>query len=255
VGPTFSMLAASLLVAQTADPSKPCNCQKGAAPVAATSSAQSPGPFRGLFRSSSEPAPVVEERPTMMSRIQGLFGKKSETAEPAPIVMPQQQYVEQAKPSPFRLMQRLPAGQPNTDNAGAPLVPLPPAPVKTVQPVTYQGVPANQIAPAANTVLQASTQAKVLPARPNRITPGLSVGHENDYSWITGQLRVENGLYVIYYAAPEVVDAHNGNVVLTSDRDLRGFHDGDYVSIRGSLAGSANGRSLYRVTAIDRVPR
>jgi len=36
-----------------------------------------------------------------------------------------------------------------------------------------------------------------------------NVGHESDYSWITGQIRIENGQHVIHYAAPEVVDAHN----------------------------------------------
>ena len=58
------------------------------------------------------------------------------------------------------------------------------------------------------------------------------------------------------FIAPNVDDdAHNGSLVLTSERDLRGFHDGDFVSVRGSLAGRANGRSLYRVTNIDRLPR
>jgi len=40
---------------------------------------------------------------------------------------------------------------------------------------------------------------------------------------------------------------------LTSERDLRGFQDGDFVSVRGSVARGGNGRSLYRLTNIDRL--
>ena len=81
----------------------------------------------------------------------------------------------------------------------------------------------------------------VAPSRPNRISPELvgKVGHETDYSWITGQLRIENGRYVIHYAAPEVIDAHNGSLVLSSDRDLRGFQDGDFVSVRIHFGGQS----------------
>jgi hypothetical protein len=265
VSPTITILAAGLLTAQTPHPAlnfgKPCDCQKGGAnghiqPVAATSS--SPGLFRGLFRTSSDPVPVVTERSTILSRIQGFFGKKSEveTVEPAPIVM--QQQVDPSQPGPFRLMQRLPAGpQPSGNNLGVPITPapLPAAPAKVLLPISYQGVPPSE----ASDVLNAgATQSSVVPSTgPSRISQDLigKVGHETDYSWITGQLRVENGSYVIHYAAPDVVDAHHGSVVLTSEREIRGFQDGDFVSIRGSLAGRANGRTLYRVTHMDRLPR
>ena len=112
--------------------------------------------------------------------------------------------------------------------------------------------------PRLDTAADHVTQANVVaPSRPNRISPELvtKVGHETDYSWITGQLRIENGRYVIHYAAPEVIDTHNGSLVLSSERDLRGFQDGDFVSVRGSVAGSVGGRSSYRVTNIDRLPR
>src|SRR5436190_19517165 len=96
------MMAAGLLVAQTANPfalnsGKPCACQQNAPvghiqPVAAAPS--SPGLFRGLFKGSSEAPAPVEERPTFMTRVQGLFGikKDAETFEPGP-AMPYQQGV------------------------------------------------------------------------------------------------------------------------------------------------------------------
>lgn len=267
MGPTFSMMAAGLLVAQTSNPfalnnGKPCACQQNAPagyiqPVANSS----PGILKGLFQSNATPAPTpVEERPTLFARVQGFFGKKtqSDTFEPA-TAMPVQQ-VNQPMPAQYRTIQRLPTGQPQPNGAeiGAPLVPLSAAPARALQPVTYQAVPSNQIPAAAVTLNPAASDnvppASVnMPSRPNRISPELvsKVGHESDYSWITGQIRIENGRHVIHYAPPEVIDAHNGSLTLSSDRDLRGFQDGDFVSIRGSIAG----RSLYRVTSIDRLPR
>jgi hypothetical protein len=221
--------------------------------------------------------------------VQGLFGvkKDAETFEPGTATPYQQavsyqqgvpiQNAAQGAPAPNRMIQRLPAGQPQPtfsqpyptmnqpqptfNNSGAALVPLSAAPARAVQPVTYQGVPSTQIPPAAVAVNPAVSgsvvQNGVAPSRPNRISPELAgkVGHESDYSWITGQLRIENGRYVIHYASPEVVDTHDGSLVLSTDRDLRGFQDGDFVSVRGSVAGATGGRSQYRLTSIDRLPR
>lgn len=265
MSPTITMLAAGLLVAQTAGPSvtntgKTCNCQKGATtgviqPVSATT--PSSGFGLGLFRGSSESVAVADERPSFFAKIQSFFGKKtsSETIEPSTIVA--QPTPEQLRPGQYRQMQRLPSGQPSGINVITPATPVtaPVAPAKALQPVTYQGVPPSQLAPAANNSIVSTT---VIPSsRPNRISADLvgKVGRETDYSWITGQLRIEDGQYAIHYATPEVVDTHNGSLALTSDRDLRGFQDGDFVSVRGQISGNANGRATYRVTNIDRMPR
>lgn len=289
MGPTFTLLTAGLMAAQTAvqppmsispttaNPSAaaPCNCQKGAAPaghIDPVAETESPGLFRGLFRARTEPAaPVMSEDRPILSRIQGFFGGgKSEspeivnTSEPA--------MARPAMPAgPGARLLKMPVGQ-----AVPPVVqpvraePLsiptavPPAPIR-VQPVTYKAVPVGQAEPAPMQSVQpvATIGAPIAPAstvlppsRPNRISPELvnKVGHESDYSWITGQLRVENGVYVLHYATPETVDTYNGSLALTSDRDLRSFHDGDFVSVRGSVSGSG-ARAMYRVTGIDRLPR
>lgn len=267
MGPTFTLLAAGLLAAQTAEPptstpAKTCNCQKNATsghiqPVAAP---ESTGSGFGLFRAKNEPQ-YVEERPSLWSKITGAF-KKSDASEPA--VYRSEPPIESNKTGPFRLMNRLPAGQPTPEPSLSIPNPVPAAPVK-VTPITYQAVPpgqpaptptpttGSQITPTSGTAIKST---ELPPSRPNRVSPELvnKIGHEADYSWITGQLRIENGLYVIHYATPETVDRFNGSLVLSSDQDLRAFHDGDYVSVRGSVA-TGNGRTLYRVNQINRLPR
>ena len=264
MSPTFAILAASLFVAQTVDPAatstgKTCPCQKNATPsviqpVAATTTSSGFG--LGLFRGNSEPAAPAQPRPTFLAKVQGFFGKKTptETAEPS-IVRPEPT-VEQTRPGQFRQMQPLPVGQPGATTPSAPNS-IPAAPVKVVQPVSYQGVPTNQMVPTSDGAPIVNSKTIVPGTRPNRISQDLigKVGHEADYSWITGQLRIENGVPVIHYATPEVVDQHNGSLALTSDRDLRGFQDGDFVSVRGQVSGSANGRATYRVSNIDRMSR
>lgn len=260
MGPTFTLLAAGLLATQTANPAAPtCNCQKhqaaasGQAAVQTAAAEPSPGLFRGIFRSKSEPAPVAEERP-ILSRLQNLFGGKKDADSHEEANTNEPPVVQAPRPLPSRPVQRMPVGQPT---ATQPTQPISAAPVN-VQPVTFQGVPVGQPTAAPEASISASAPGVTVapPTRPNRISADLvsKVGHETDYSWITGQLHIENGMYVIHYATPETVDAHQGSLVLLSDRDLRGFQDGDFVSVRGQVTG-ANGRAVYRLTNIDRLPR
>ncbi len=263
MSPTFTILAAGLLVAQTADQSlyggKTCPCQnKGAStgviqPVAATQPSGFPSlPSLNVFRGSSEPAATAAPRPTLLAKMQGMFGKKSAVESIEPSAIPTTPTVPSATPGQYRQMQRLPEGQPNGTTPVAPNA-MPAAPVKSVQPISYQGVPVNQ---TAVTTDGAGSKSVVPGTRPNRISADLvdKVGRDPNFGWITGQLRIENGVHVIHYATPEVVDQHNGSLMLTSDRDLRGFQDGDFVSVHGQVAGGA-GRTTYRVTNIDRLPR
>ncbi|MEI7683400.1 MAG: hypothetical protein WCL32_00125 [Planctomycetota bacterium] len=273
---TFTLLTAGLLVTQSAAPAPTCNCQKNQAtvisqsaqPIQLAANEPSPGLFRGLFRSKTEDAPApapapAEDRP-ILSRLQGLFGGKKDesvtttTGEP-PIA-------QSTTATPVRPMQRMPAGQPTRTNSLAIPEPLPPAPIK-VQPVTYKAVPISEAgsptaaqvsSPAAPVAVPASAGQTVVapPSRPNRISSDLvgKVGHESDYSWITGQIHIENGVHVLHYATPETVDAYNGSLVLVSSLDLRSFQDGDFVSVRGQVSGSGN-RVSYRLSSIDRLPR
>jgi len=74
-------------------------------------------------------------------------------------------------------------------------------------------------------------------------------GHDTDYTWITGQIRKENGSWVIHYSNPEVVDRYNGRLTLTAPAErMSSFRDGDLVSVQGQVAGSA-----YHATAVNLV--
>jgi hypothetical protein len=287
VGHTFSLLTATLLVAQS--PSTPvatttvaspsCACQKNVTagsyvqPVPtqivqtggdtpSTPSTRSGIFFRGSSDQTAQAPTVTEERPSFFSRVRNFFGgrKKDESIEmQAPPVVTSEPPVEQKQG--MRLFQRLPK-----DNTPAPVVdqsapaPLPPAAVKIVTPTDYKSTTS---APAAATQIPAAAPlspvknavvatAPVNANRPNKLSPDLisKVGHADDYSWITGQIRIENGVHVLYYATPEVIDRFNGSVVLHSSTDLRSIPEGAHVCARGSVSQSG-GVNIYRVQAID----
>jgi hypothetical protein len=90
-----------------------------------------------------------------------------------------------------------------------------------------------------------------------------SVGHENDYSWITGQLyyvHAEGGMWVVRYANVEEVDRYGGSVVLTPTVEMRNFREGDLVNVSGEIMNNGLpvrglGSALYRVNSIQMVDR
>jgi hypothetical protein len=65
------------------------------------------------------------------------------------------------------------------------------------------------------------------------------IGHEADYSWITGQLyHLEGGsggLWVVRYATAEERDKHGGSVLLAPAIKMGNFRDGDLVSVKGQI--------------------
>jgi len=88
-------------------------------------------------------------------------------------------------------------------------------------------------------------------AAPKTLSPGMAEksGHDAEYTWITGQIRKENGSWVIHYSNPEVVDRYNGRLTLTAPAErLNSFRDGDLVSVQGQVVGSA-----YHATAVSLV--
>jgi hypothetical protein len=65
-------------------------------------------------------------------------------------------------------------------------------------------------------------------------------GHDANFSWITGQLRNENGKWIVYYSTPEVVDRFSGHLTLNvASNQISNFRDGDLVSLEGHLAKGA----------------
>ncbi len=112
------------------------------------------------------------------------------------------------------------------------------------QPVTIQSAPSKPL-PA-----QVSQASGVI--RPELVN---KIGHEQDYNWITGQLHIENGSPLLYYATPQTVDRFGGRVVLSSNLDLSNFRSGDLVSVHGNIVESESPITLYHATEIDLLER
>src|SRR5262249_18838611 len=123
-------------------------------------------------------------------------------------------------------------------------------PVATVQTGASEGV---------TEVRTAYRPEAQLPAEKNQD----KVGHEQDYSWITGQLtyvRADGGRWVLRYGHPEENDKYGGAVTLAPTVEMRNYRDGDLVCVFGQVIDE--GRSsrslsspLYRVNSISMVER
>ena len=114
--------------------------------------------------------------------------------------------------------------------------------------------------PKTSEVVQTSLQQPAKAAK----TPIFSqfankIGRDEKFEWITGQLEIENGVPVIYYATPETVDSHNGRIVLQPQQvSLKDLHQGDLVCVRGQIGQQATARGLtpvYRLTEANLIER
>ncbi len=89
------------------------------------------------------------------------------------------------------------------------------------------------------------------------------VGHETDYSWITGHLfyvHTNGGRWVLRYNHPGEVDKFGGSVVLAPGVEMRNFREGDLVCVFGEVLSEGRysqslGGALYRVNSITMVER
>lgn len=257
MGPTFSgLVAASLLLGQTGDMrvigpvptsggaySGPGGVQQQL--VVTTPDAGAPAPRRGLFG-------WREDRP-ILSRMQSWFGRR-DSATPVGADLPASGTVIVA-PGPATPTGTVtdapvtPSGDyhrrmPSTGRFGTPAgavvgeeVIATPA---EVNPVTYEKAPGQAKSPLLPGVVQ-------------------KVGRDEKFAWITGQLEIENGVYVLYYATPETVDPHNGRLPLQTQADMRQFRRGDLVSAAGSVQTRSglfgNGGAIYRAETVNLVER
>jgi hypothetical protein len=89
------------------------------------------------------------------------------------------------------------------------------------------------------------------------------VGHEDDYSWITGHLfyvHSEGGHWVLRYTLPDQVDRYGGSVILAPGVEMRNYREGDLVCVYGKVLDEGRpfvglGGALYRVDTITMVER
>jgi hypothetical protein len=230
----------------------------------------------------------VDNRP-VLSRIKSWFGRgetsgnsRSEAVQPSigqPITPPATTNELQYRRLPTTNEPPLnsPAGSPASSKGGAaPTVQPKPAAPATQKPGQINAPPAAPLTievepiefrPAGSAKIGTPTVTSTMSPpvltvarpsnRPNHISPRFTdkVGQPGDYSWITGQLEVRNGAYIIHYATPETVDQHNGSLQLAVDaKALGNVRNGDLVSVHGNVV-QQSGRTLYRVQGIDLIER
>lgn len=76
------------------------------------------------------------------------------------------------------------------------------------------------------------------------------VGHEADFSWITGQLRRDNGRWTIHFATPETVDRYNGRLPIAPGPDMSRFEEGDLVTAHGQISPRGS-LPMYQASSVD----
>jgi hypothetical protein len=153
-----------------------------------------------------------------------------------------------------------PAGAPQASPYHATMVPQSGAAVPVLvtpgaapTPVTVYSSPAASAAPYA--------YAK--PAASPPLSARDQVGHEHDYSWITGCLyfvHTDGGRWVLRYAELDQVDRYGGSVVLAPGTDMANYREGDLVRVHGAVLGEGRasrslGGALYRADVIEMVDR
>jgi hypothetical protein len=82
------------------------------------------------------------------------------------------------------------------------------------------------------------------------------VGHEKDYSWISGRVARQGGQWVIRYAAPNEIDRYGGSLVLSADASK--LHEGDLVTVVGQVAGGrgiAGTGTVYQAREVNVIER
>jgi hypothetical protein len=76
------------------------------------------------------------------------------------------------------------------------------------------------------------------------------VGHETDYSWITGQVRQQNGRWIIHYATSDTVDRYSGHLPIDAPAEqTKNLRDGDLVCVHGQVSTGAN--AVYQATTVN----
>jgi hypothetical protein len=76
------------------------------------------------------------------------------------------------------------------------------------------------------------------------------VGHEKDYSWITGRVARQGSQWVIRYAAPNEIDRYAGSLVLNAD--VSKLHEGDLVCVVGQVVGGQGSRgAVYQAREVN----
>jgi hypothetical protein len=247
--PTFSLVAATLLLGQTAE-SQP---QGVTAPPGAKIYVYSGGvlvPYTEAQKPALGARGPSDNRP-VLSKIQGWFGKRNDGTSQATTLPPGA--ISGTEPTRIIIAPMMPPAQ-------TPAPAATPAELPKKMPATSQGEPAKaQVIvlqkgespnPApANKVVQGGKKSPILSANAERI------GRDDKFEWVTGQLEIENGQHVLYYATPETQDPYRGRMVLSPQKvNLQGFRGGDLISVHGELH-VYRGTPTYNLVSADLIER
>jgi hypothetical protein len=248
------VLAAALLLGQTSEPPSvpPSGGEKSVSP----SSVPPPPSLPANPAPATQPpqrGPIIsfftrEDRP-VLSKITSWFRREPSETPPQPMK---------------GLLQRDPAAPATT-----PATPTPPPandfPRRLPNPSSKATTPTVTVAKqtdAPKEVVQTSVQqtstAKAVKS-PIRAQFANKMGRDEKFEWITGQLEMESGVYVLYYATPETVDQYHGRMVLHPQQvDMKELRRGDLVSVRGQLVQRSVTQGMgpvYRLTSANLIER
>jgi hypothetical protein len=270
---TLPLLAATVLLGQTSD----------APPVTASPNAKvnvySNGnlvPYTDAQRFQvvgSGQLPPTESHHPILSKIRGLFGKRSSDNSTPPPPYENGTTTNKTYVAPTVPITNTPAATappPSTTTPpitttpapSAPSTPSAPAPSSSEFPrkmPTTQGATSSgdarvlsgpeAVQPATLKSLPTPVYSPILPVNAQRI------GRDEKFAWVTGQLEIEKGQYVLYYATPETVDQYNGRVVLSTQKvDMHSLRNGDLVSVHGQLT-AGHGTPVYHISSADLIER
>jgi hypothetical protein len=247
---TFPLIAAGLLLGQAPAPetSAPKTyIYSGGVLVPMTDAQKAAVPWAN--------PPETNKRP-ILTKIQGWFGKR-DSAPPAGAIY---------SPEPTTRIITTPSVMPPAQTSPPPLSPssaVSPNDVpKKMPPITNKTskvAPGTEVmvVPNGETVSTVALKPAATVAAKGSILPGNveRIGRDEKFAWVTGQLEVENGHYVLIYATPETVDPYHGKIALSAGKvDLRAFRSGDLISTRGQLH-SGRGAAVYQLTEADLIER
>ncbi len=142
-----------------------------------------------------------------------------------------------------------------------PTVPSNDFPRKLPNPATQNGQPRDLIVNTSTSTKVVEPQGPKMTTERYPIAPQFAnkIGRDDKWEWVTGQIEVEGGYYVLYYATPETVDSHNGRIVLLPVQvDMTKFRRGDLISVQGNLARGQTKMGVvpvYRITNASLIER
>src|ERR1019366_578485 len=196
-----SMLAAALLVGQAADaPPAVKTVTTSSVPAPPTlqpASVQSPS--AGQPSAQPQRGPIMswfsrDDRP-VVSKIQTWF--KREPAETPPQPMMKREVIRETAPPPLN---NTPTPTPTSDFPRR----MPSSSSKTPTPTNI--IATEPPGAVTDVVLVSGSGTSIKTKTPISSEFATMIGHDEKFEWITGQLEIENGVFVLYYATPDTID-------------------------------------------------